>query len=278
VTTPVLILGCGFTGTRVARRLLADGRTVIATARDPAGLEPLGREGARVLGLDATRQGSIDALCEALPERVRVVHSIPPKGTTPALLAALAPRAERLVYISSTGVYGATPEVDETSRPAPVTPMQTARREAEVEVLGCGVPALVLRAPAIYGPGRGVHASMRAGRFELVGAGDNFVSRIHAEDLAAHVVAGLFSDVVGAWPLGDARPATSAEVAAHCAELLGLPMPPSVSSEEVHETRRATRRVSGEAIRAKLGVTLRYPTYREGIAAALDEEAAGGAG
>lgn len=273
MTLPVLVLGCGYTGARVVRRLLETGREVIATAREPAGLQVLAARGVRVHGLDATEPASVEALCAALPERVRVVHSIPPAGTAPVLLERLRERIARLVYISSTGVYGAVREVDEATEPAPEAPMQVARREAELEVLGRGLPALVLRSAAIYGPGRGVHASMRAGRFRLVGDGGNFVSRIHVEDLAAHVVAGLFAEVSGAWPVGDEYPATSAEVAAHCAELLGLPMPPSAAPEEVHETRRFARRVSGAAIRERLGLTLQYPTYREGIAAALGEEA-----
>ena len=68
---------------------------------------------------------------------------------------------------------------------------------------------MILRPAAIYGPGRGVHVSMEEGRFRFVGGGDNFVSRIHVDDLAAHVEAALLSDITGAWPVADEHPCTS---------------------------------------------------------------------
>ena len=149
------------------------------------------------------------------------------------------------------------------------------RVRAEEAVLRRPWSSLVLRPAAIYGPGRGIHVSLQkgqtgqTGRFQLAGHGDNFVSRIHVDDLAAHVEAALLSDVTGAYPVGDELPCTSREIAEFCSRLLNVPMPPSAAPDKLHETRRADRRVDGRAIRARLGITLRYPTYREGIPASL---------
>ena len=101
-------------------------------------------------------------------------------------------------------------------------------------------------AQLIYGPGRGVHESMRAGRFRLAGDGGNTVSRVQVEDLAALVEAALLSELTGAYPVADTEPCTSREMAQFCAQLLGLPMPPSAPDKDVHHTRRVNRRRSEE--------------------------------
>ena len=257
----VVILGCGYTGTRVARRFLDRGAQVIVTTRNPTSLEGLAARGAKVIAFDSSAPGRLE-----IPESSLVLHSIPEH--TPQLLGCLGGEPKRMVYLSTTGVYGSTRDVDEHTRPAPNTEREKARVMAEDDVRSGPWSSLILRPAAIYGLDRGVHVAMREGRFQLAGAGDNFVSRIHVDDLAAHVEAALLSDVTGAYPVGDDHPCTSREIAEYCAHLFHLPMPPSVSRDTLHETRRADRRVDGRAIRSLLGITLRYPTYREGLAGA----------
>jgi nucleoside-diphosphate-sugar epimerase len=127
---------------------------------------------------------------------------------------------------------------------------------------------LILRPAAIYGPDRGVHVAMREGTHRLWGSGENRVSRIHVDDLAAHAEAGLLSELSGAWPVADDEPCRAREIAQFCADLLGVPMPPP-SELKGEDTRRADRRVDGRAVRLRLGVELQYPSYRVGIPAAL---------
>jgi nucleoside-diphosphate-sugar epimerase len=197
-----------------------------------------------------------------IPERALVLHSVP-VGLD---LGRFTRRPARVVYLSTTGVYGSIRDVDETTAPAPETEQGRLRVETENAVQSGPWSSLVLRPAAIYGPGRGIHVSMLEGRFQLAGAGDNFVSRIHVEDLAAHAEAALLSDVTGAYPVGDDLPCTSLEIAGYCSKMLNVPMPPSAPLDSLHETRRADRKVDGRAIRARLGITLQYPTYREGLA------------
>lgn len=285
VLAPVLVLGAGFTGARVARRLLAEGHEVHLTCRDPSRLAGLAAAGAHVHRLDLASAADAAALRARLPEGLRVLHSVPvvegpagPGDPTPALLELVAGRAARLVYLSTTGVYGDARVVDETTPVGAPTPRTRPRLEAERLVLGAGPSALVLRPAAIYGPGRGVHVALREGRHRVVGDGTNFISRIHVDDLAALSVAALRSDETGAFPVADDEPARSGEVAAFCAALLGLPPPPSVPPEAAAETLRADRRVDGRAIRARLGVTLAHPSYRVGIPACLAAEGQGVSG
>jgi len=254
----VLILGCGFTGRRVAARLLARGFTVLATSRAPGDI-----------ALDVLDPTSLAALRPLVPPGALVLHSIPAVAEPEPLLEVLGDRPKRVVYLSTTGVYGDAREVDETTLVAPRSPRERLRVRTEQAVQAGPWLSLVLRAAAIYGPGRGVHAAMRAGTFRLVEGGQNYVSRIHVDDLAALAEAALLGDLTGAWPVADDEPCSSLEVARFCADLMSLPLPPSIPREQATETRRADRRVDGRAIRRLLGVSLRYPSYRVGIPASL---------
>jgi nucleoside-diphosphate-sugar epimerase len=277
-----LLLGCGYTARRVALRLAEGGHHVIATTRQPERLAALARLGVSILPLELTDQTSLAHLREAIPPGLRVLYSAPllRAGSswldpTPDLVSTLRGRATRVVYLSSTGVYGATPQVDESTPPAPRTLREELRLKAERSLTGGPWQSMVLRPAAIYGPGRGVHASIREGKYFLIGDGLNYISRIHVDDLAAHAHAALLTDVEGAWPVADEEPCQAREIAAFCASLLNLPMPASIDNPPSDDTRRANRRVDGSAIRRRLGVALRYPSYRSGIPACLEQEAAG---
>jgi nucleoside-diphosphate-sugar epimerase len=231
----VLILGCGYTGERVARRFLARGASVTATDSKTERFE--------------VARGCL------------VLHSVPPEGSR-GLVEKLGDAPARVVYLSTTGVYGAARFVDESTGVAPENEQHRLRLEEERRVAAGPWSSLILRPAAIYGPGRGVHESLKRG---VCRVDDNFVSRIHVDDLAAHVEAGLLSDVIGAYPVADEEPCTSREIAEFCARLLDLPLP-------LHEQAKAYstgRRVDGSAVRRALGITLRYPSYRVGIPASI---------
>ena len=261
-----VILGCGYTGERVARRMAARGARVICTSRDPERLSHV--ESVEPVRLELPDAASLGFI----PPGALVVHSIPPLDGVPAteLTHALGDRRpKRVVYLSTTGVYGDQRDVDESTVPAPRHERDRQRLEAEQATISGPWSSIVLRPAAIYGPGRGIHVSMAEGRFKLVGAGENYVSRIHVDDLAAHVEAALLSDVQGAWPVADDHPCTSVEIARYCSDLLNVPMPPSVPEAGVHHTRRADRRVDGRVIRQRLGISLLHSSYRSGIPASL---------
>lgn len=197
-----------------------------------------------------------------------MLHSIPTleNARDRDFLEPLKGLAKRVVYLSTTSVYGEARFVDEHTPVQPVSAPAHARVLTEQAVAGGPWESLILRPAAIYGPGRGVHVSLREGRYSLPGDGSNFVSRIHVDDLAAIVEAGLLSQLEGAFPVADAHPCTSLEMARYCASLLGEPVSgPGVSQ-------RANRQVDGSAILKALGVRLRYPSYLAGIPACLEAE------
>lgn len=200
----------------------------------------------------------------ALESGCLVLHSIPPEGA-PNIIELLGNAPSRVVYISTTGVYGAAKVVDERTPVDWSSERARGRLEEEQRIASGPWSTLILRPAAIYGPGRGVHESVRLGTYP---PGDNFISRIHVDDLAAHAEAALLSGVTGAYPVADEDPCTSSEIAEFCANLLGVKLPEGpVATPRIF----GDRKVDGSAIRNLLGVTLRYPSYRIGIPAAILE-------
>jgi nucleoside-diphosphate-sugar epimerase len=176
----------------------------------------------------------------------------------------------RVVYVSSTGVYGDRIDVDESTPAVPSDVRGQLRLEEEQWITSGPWTSLILRSAAIYGPGRGVHVSIRQGILPR-SAGSGIVSRIHVDDLAAIIEAGLFSDIEGAWPVGDDAPCSSEEIARWCGKLLQLE--PVRGHEIIPVARRiAGRKVNGGKIRQMLKVRLLYPTWQAGIKASLAEE------
>ncbi len=247
-----LIVGAGYTGSRVAGLLRAAGHHVVATHR--AGGD---------LTLDLP--GDAHKLRELGGSDWRVVWSAPSVEG----IDCLAGVAERVVYLSTTGVYGDAHLVDASTVAAPVTDRTRLRFEAEQVVLAGPWSGCVLRPAAIYGPGRGVHESIRIGRWKVAGDGSTYTSRIQVDDLAAVTVAAVLGELGGAWPVADEEPSTNLEITRFCCDLLGVAVPESAVPTALDETRRADRRVDGRAVLAELGVRLRYPSYRFGVAAAL---------
>jgi nucleoside-diphosphate-sugar epimerase len=234
--------------------MLARGARVIATARDPARLAALGVEGIRVEDVPAVTE----------PGGCLVLHSIPPEGA-PDVISLLGSAPTRVVYLSTTGVYGSAHLVDETTTVDWSSDRARVRLEAEQAIASGPWSTLILRPAAIYGPGRGVQESVRRGTYP---PGRNFISRIHVDDLAAHAAAALLSDLTGAFPVADEEPCTSQEIAEYCSKLLGVALPDGpVATPRVF----GDRKVDGSAIRRLLGVTLQYPSYRTGIPAALTQ-------
>jgi nucleoside-diphosphate-sugar epimerase len=273
---PVLIVGCGYVGSEVARRLLKDGVKVYATTRDTDRLREVEALGAKIIHLDVSETQPDTAWIGKVPEGFRVLLSVPTlKSTagfvdpTPRIVEMLGDHPSRVVYLSTTGVYGSINEVDAETPAAPETERQHWRVEAEQAVAKGPWPSLILRPSAIYGPFRGVHRALLEGRYRLVGSGDNFVSRIHRDDVAWHSIEALASDLTGAYPVADEEPCTSRQIAEFCARKMKLPMPESVTAAEVDETRRTDRRVDGSFIREELGVDLYYSSYRIGIPASM---------
>jgi nucleoside-diphosphate-sugar epimerase len=166
-------------------------------------------------------------------------------------------------------VYGDQVDVDENTPAEPSDDRGRLRLEEERWLAHGPWTSLMLRSAAIYGPGRGVHVSIREGKLPR-SAGSGIVSRIHVDDLAAIIEAGIFSDVQGAWPVADEAPCSSEQIARWCRRLLQLQ--PVRGREMPFGRRIAGRRVDGRKIREMLKVDLLYPSWKTGIKDSLAEE------
>lgn len=223
-----------------------------------------------------------------------VLHFAPPpeKGPqdtrTKRLLATLASREslpQRLVYISTTGVYGdcGGEWVTEARRCAPRTDRARRRVDAERRLRRFGarnrVAVGILRAPGIYAADRLPLARLQRGEPVLHADEDVYTNHIHAEDLARLACLGLFRARPGrVYNAVDNSCMKMGDYFDFAADRLGLPRPPRVSRSELAgrlspmalSFMSESRRLSNERLRRELRARLLYPTVREGFAAALN--------
>lgn len=273
----LVILGGGFTGSAVARLAIAAGLHVTATTRSQARAGALRAIGVDALLVDLLDPGGARRIDASIDPRVRVLVTFPPDGQTDRALAPIAARARSIAYVSSTGVYGDVRGRVDDDTPAHGTSSRAMVR-LDAEAAWRDVGAVIVRAPGIYGPERGLHVRLARGTFRIPGDGRNFVSRIHVDDLAATLWALVVRGARDAtFVTGDAEPTTHWTVVQWLCDAMHLPLPPHVPLDEVDETLRNDRRVDGGRLREWVGVPLVYPTYREGFRQCLAAERRDGA-
>lgn len=271
-----LLVGCGYTGVRLARALVGAGADVTVTRRDAAAAQALAEQvGARGVRVDLADPATLHGV---VPPGAIVVTMAPPgadpAAETAALVAACA-GARRLVYVGSTGVYGpgGGARVDEHWPIAPITPSGAARVIAERVLATASVPWVSLRVAGIHGPGRGLVDRIRAGTYRIIGDGSAHVSRVHVDDLVQAIQRAGTSAITGFVNVADDDPAPIGLVADTIADALGLPRPPRVPAAdvgaEVAGMLLADRRISNDRLRTELGVVLRYPSWRDALAATV---------
>ena len=187
---------------------------------------------------------------------------------------------EWIGYLSTTGVYGdrAGGWVDEASDLRPAGERGRRRVAAERGWLDLweqsGRPAHLFRLAGIYGPGRGPFEQVRAGTAKQVIKPGQVFSRIHVHDIVQVLEASMARPNPGAiYNVCDDDPAPPQDVIAEASRLLGLAPPPEIPFETAALSPMArsfyeeSKRVSNRRIKEELGVRLRYPSYREGLAA-----------
>lgn len=268
----LLILGCGYTGLALVRAARELDLEVVATTRSLAHVAAIEQRGARALRLE--REGT-ELLQRELTENTALVVTFPPDGSSDARWAPLAPRAYAAAYVSSSGVYGQrSGAIDDNTPPTPDSPRTQLRLEAERHWQAAG--ATVLRAAAIYGPGRGQHERVRSGSARIVGDGSHHICRIHVEDLARALLASVRLRLgPEAYVVADDLPAPQGEVVRFLSARLGVQVPPSVPLESAPETLRHDRQLDASRFKRDAQLSWRYPTYREGFDACLLAESQG---
>ena len=198
--------------------------------------------------------------------RSNVVVSFPPDGHSDRAWSELVEGAASVVYLSSTAVYPVdASRVDEASAARANGERAAARLAAEQLWLDVG--ASVVRLPAFYGRATGLHLSLARGTFRMPGDGLNVVSRVHEDDAARFVCAALRAPPGSQLLAGDEQPAPVAEVVQFVCSLFALPPPPRSEGDQIPLSLRASRSIDNRQTRARFGISLAYPSYREGYAA-----------
>lgn len=279
----VLIVGCGDTGRRVLSRLVANGAAVTGLVRTPESAALV-----RALGGQAQAVDLDQSLPPIAPADLVFYFAPPPRqGVVDTRLRNFLLHLEkqpprRLVYISTSGVYGECNGawVDESQPVNPQTDRAKRRVDAEQCLLAWGGPWVILRAPGIYGPGRLPLDKVRTGEPVLRDEDCGWSNRIHIEDLAsAALLASRDGSAQVIYNVSDGNPTKMAAYYASIADLLGVAPPPQIdwaTAELEFSAMRLSflaesRRLVNRRITETLGLRLRYADLREGLAASLGE-------
>lgn len=276
--------GLGYSAQALAARKRDAGWTVVGTCRTPEKQAALAARGFDSVLFDRGRP--IADIAAVLAGATHLLISAPPDAAGDPVLAAH--RADLLAlgtlewagYLSTTGVYGdrAGGWVDEATPISSEAARNRARAEAEEAWLALArehrLPVHAFRLAGIYGPGRNQLVALREGRARRIVKQGQVFGRIHVDDIATVLEASMAKPNPGAiYNVVDDEPEDSAIVIEYAAKLLGVAPPPLEPYETATMTPMARsfyedcRRVRNDRIKRDLGVVLRYPTYREGLAA-----------
>jgi nucleoside-diphosphate-sugar epimerase len=284
-----LIVGCGYLGQRIGARLHDRGERVYGTVRSPnraveiagQGVEPIIAD---VLDLESLRR---------LPAIERVFYCVGFDRSAGAAMRtvyvdglqnvfdSLPNSVSRLVYASSSGVYGQTDGewVDEGSPTHPQHESGKVCLEAEqlvrtwADSRSGSVSAVILRYVGLYGPDRVVRRAILERAEPLPGDPAKFLNLIHIDDAAVAGVAALETNrVESIYGIADDRPVTRREYYSLMASLLSAPEPrfEPQGPESRESSRDATnKRVSNQRMKRGLGLKLIHADITTGLPAAI---------
>ena len=278
----LFVFGLGYTALQFIRlnshRFVTVGGTVRSVEKAKA-IEAKGIQAYRFDGKDFD-----PAIQQHLERAEALLVSAPPaEGRDPVLerfseAIAAAPRLRWVGYLSTVGVYGDADGawVDETTPPNPATARARQRIAAERQWLDLGASApfavQIFRLAGIYGPGRNALLKVADGTAKRIVKPGQVFNRIHTEDIAQVLMASIEKPSRNTiYNVADDEPGPPQDVTACAAELLGQEPPPEIAFEEADQTPMArafyedNKRVRNTRIKSELGVTLRYPTFRDGL-------------
>ena len=293
MSVDVAILGCGYVGLELSQQLVADGHDVAGVRRSADGLAAVAETGATAVEADVTDEAALGDVPDA--EAVVFTASSGGRGAAAARevyvdglrtvveqFGERERRPDRLVYASSTGVYGdhGGDWVDEETPIDPTTEKTAVLAEAErialAEAPEHGIDGTVARFAGLYGPER-----YRLARYLEGPVTKGHLNMVHRDD-AAGAIDHFLTDDVGrgeAVNVADDEPAEKWAFADWLADQCGVERPEKETIAErladgglstpARRRLQTSKRVSNGRLRA-LGYDLRYPTYREGYRAAVE--------
>jgi nucleoside-diphosphate-sugar epimerase len=280
--TRLFVFGLGYSGSRLALRMTPGADWAGGTVRAIDDALALADRGVRALVFDGEQPGI--GVAEAARQATHLVVTIPPGRGDPVLAVhrasiLAAQHLTWIAYLSTIGVYGdhGGEWVDEETPALPASARSRARLEAEHAWQALaderGMPLATLRLAGIYGPGRNALVNLADGTaHRIVKAGQVF-NRIHVDDVVAVLAAALERRASGVFNLADDEPAPPQDVVTYAADAMDAVPPPLVpfANADLSPMARSfyeeNKRARNGKIKSALGVSLAYPTYRDGLAA-----------
>mgnify|MGYP006271898923 CR=1 FL=1 len=288
-----VVLGCGYVGLELGRQLVDEGHDVTGVRRSDDGLAAVESAGLTPARADVTDPDSLAALPDA--DWVVFAASSGGRGADAARrvyveglrnavdeYGSRASPPDRLVYTSSTGVYGdhGGDWVDEETPLDPTTEktrvLAEAERAAVEDADEAGIDGTVARFAGLYGPDR-----YRLDRYLTGPVTEGYLNMVHRDDAAGAVRFLLDADAArdDAVLVVDDEPVEKWAFADWLADECGVDRPPKRTKEDrlddpdLSEAARrrilTSKRCSNDRLR-ELGYEFAYPTYREGYRAAVD--------
>ena len=282
----ILIIGCGDIGKRVARLWLERGSDVSVLTRNVQQFDQ--HDHIQV----NTVEGNLDQLetLAGMPARnACIYYFVPPPDDgddDPRMRAFIyqlrnGELPEKIIYISTTGVYGDCNGAWVTEQSTVNPQNQRSKRRLAAEKLltnwhaATRVPVVILRVAGIYGPGRLPIGRIKTGQPVLNEQEAPFSNRIHSDDLARICVAAAVQIVNGyhIYNVSDGHPTTMTDYYNRVAKTAGLPPPRIISlSETATEFSpmmlsflSESKRVDNRKMLQELGVELLYPDLESGL-------------
>jgi nucleoside-diphosphate-sugar epimerase len=229
-------------------------------------------------------------LRSAIAEADAALISVPPdENGDPVLRAcgdvlAHAQRLRAIVYLSTIGVYGdrGGAWVDEATPPQPGAARSRERLAAEQAWLDFGarqnIAVAILRLAGIYGPGQNALVQIARGTARRIVKPGQVFNRIHVGDIAQAIDAAFTRRASGIFNVADDEPTPPADPIVFAAQLMRVDPPPEIPFEQAAPSMspmalsfwQECRRVKNDKLKRELGVSLRYPTYREGLRALFE--------
>ena len=279
----LFVFGYGYTSEACVRRLAPKLESCAVTTRSLAKAERIRAGGTDALLFDGRSRDP--SIAERLGLADALIASVPADEAGDPVLSVFGDdlrSVRKIVYFSTIGVYGdfGGGWVDEETQPKALSDRARKRLAAEDAWLDfgreTGASVQILRLAGIYGPGRNALCDLENGTARRLHKKGQVFNRIHVDDIALVAEAALERGAPGSvWNVTDDEPAPPQDVVAYAAALLHAPVPPLVDFESVTLSEMAqafyseNKRVSNLAVRERLGVSLQFPTYREGLAGLL---------
>jgi nucleoside-diphosphate-sugar epimerase len=259
----LFIFGFGYVAQFLASSLKKKGWEIGGTTRDPIKAESLKRWGYDV------------SSTLALPEGYdHILYSIPPSPDIDLTFLKPFPDLKWFGYLSATSVYG-DHQGNWVTEETPPNPLSIQGKNRLKDEKSFDLPLHIFRLSGIYGPKRNTLESVRAGKAQRIDKPGHFISRIHVDDIVRILEKSLESPTPGEiFNLSDAHPCPSREVIEYASQLLHHPLSPLIPyhddlPEHMRRFYEENKRVDGTKALRTFDLTLKYPSYKEGLGALL---------